>query len=437
MEKDIVILGAGVAGIAASFYGGNDRTIIYEKEDSYGGICGNFKLNNFIFDTGVHLSFTKSKEVRAIFDKIPYNSFEPYPQNAYKGSWLNYPIQNNLFSLPIEEKVKAIISFFNKDKLKASEENYKQWLYSRYGKYITEEFFLKYTKKYWCENAENLDISWIGNRIYIPSFEEVVYGAMSKDIPNTYYAKEMRYPIIGGYKEFLRPMLGNSDIVFNRKAMIVDLKNKIIEFDNGNKVSYNYLISTIPLPELVSISKDVNEDIRNKSKQLKATSVLLVSLVIEGKLNFNEIWFYIYDEDILPARAYLPGKKSLNNIKNGYSSIQFEIYYSENRPIRISNEEILNNIYNFLEKMKLTSKSDVILSDIRNLEYANVIFYKDTIKNRDFIINFYEDNDVYSIGRFGQWDYLWSDQSLLSGKTSINKIRCKMGNIKEMDSHEE
>lgn len=431
MGKDIVILGAGITGIAASYYGGKDRTIIYEKEDSYGGICGNFKLNNFIFDKGIHLSFTKNKDVRAIFDKIPYNSFEPHPQNIYNYNWFKHPIQNNLFNLPIEEKVKAIISFFNKDKIDINEDNYKSWLYSKYGAYITEEYFLKYTKKYWCEDAENLDISWIENRIYTPSLEEVIYGAMSDDTPNTYYAKEMRYPIIGGYKEFLKPMVSNSNMVFNSKAILVDLKNKIIEFNNGNKVNYNYLISSIPLPELVSITKDINQEIKDKAKHLKATSVLLVSLVIEGDLNFNDIWFYIYDENILPARAYLPGKKSLNNIKKGYSTIQFEIYYSENKPIKSSNEKIISSIYNFLEKMKLASKSNVILSDIRSLDYANAIFYKDTIKNRDFIIDFYENNHVYCAGRFGKWDYLWSDQSLLSGKNSINKIKCKEGNNKE------
>jgi protoporphyrinogen oxidase len=428
MDKDIVILGAGISGIAAGFYGGEDKTIIYEREDSYGGVCGNFKLDDFTFDKGVHLSFTKNKDVRAIFDKTFYNSFEPHPQNVYAGNWFKHPIQNNLFSLPMEEKIKAIISFFDKDKINSSEENYKEWLYSKYGKYITEEFFLKYTKKYWCEDAENLGISWIENRIYTPNLKEVIYGAMSEDTPNTYYAKEMRYPSIGGYKEFLKPMVDKSNIVLNSRAILLDLKNKIIEFNNGSKVKYNYLISTIPLPELVSISKDINEEIKNKAKALKATSLLMVSLVIEGELNFNDIWFYIYDEDILPARAYLPGKKSINNIKKGYSAIQFEIYYSESKPIKISNEMIINNIYSFLEKMKLTSKRNIILSDMRSLDYANVIFYENTTKNRDFIIDFYEKNDIYSIGRFGQWDYLWSDQSLLSGKTSISKIKSKMGN---------
>lgn len=425
MDNDIVILGAGISGIAASYFGGNRRTIIYEKDDSYGGICGNFKINDFIFDKGVHLSFTSNKDVRGIFDLVPYNSFESNPKSACKYSWFKHPIQNNLFNLPTEERVKAIIDFFNKEKMHFDEENYRNWLYSKYGKYIAEEFFLKYTRKYWCEDAENMDISWIQNRIYTASVEEVLYGAMTDETPNTYYAKEMRYPTEGGYKEFLKPMINNSNIVFNSKAVLVDLKNKMVEFKNGNKVNYDYLISSIPLPQLVSITKDVDEEIKNIAKNLKATSVILVSLVIQGELNFNDLWFYIYDEDVLPARAHLPGEKSSNNIKKGYSSIQFEVYYSKSKPRSFSDKKILDNIYEFLEKMKLASKNDVRFSDIRTLDYANAIFYKDTTRNRNYIINFYENSDVYCIGRFGKWDYLWSDQSLLSGKDSIDKIKAR------------
>ena len=428
MDKDIVILGAGISGIAAGYYGGKDKTIIYEKDDTYGGTCGNFKLNDFTFDKGVHLSFTQNKEVRAIFDKTLYSSFEPHPQNAYRNNWFKHPVQNNLYNLEIEEKVKAITSFFNKHELDVNDWNYRDWLYSKYGKYITEKFFLRYTEKYWCEAAENMDVSWIENRLYTPSAEEVIYGALSDNTPNTYYAKEMRYPIKGGYKEFLKPMSEKLNIVLNSRVVQVDLKNKLVEFQDGSKVNYNYLISSIPLPELVSMTKDIKEEIKNKADKLKATSVLLVSLVIQGELNFSDIWFYIYDEDILPARAYLPGKKALNNVKKGYSSIQFEIYYSKDKPIKNSNEKILNNIYELLERMKLSSRQNVIISDIRSLDYANVIFYKDTALNRDFIINFYENNDVYCVGRFGEWDYLWSDQSLLSGKNSINKIENKMRN---------
>lgn len=320
MDKDIVILGAGISGIAAGYYGGRHKTIIYEKDDLYGGICGSFKLNGFIFDNGVHLSFTNNEEVRAIFDKIPYNTIQPHPQNIYNYSWYKHPIQNNLFNLPLKEKVKAIVSFCNKKDVHEDSIDYRSWLYSKYGAYITEKFF------------------------------------------------------------------------------------------DGNKVNYSFLVSTILLTKLALITKDINEEIKEKAETLKATSILWVSLIIEEELNFDDIWFYIYDEDILPARAYLPGKKSLNNIEKGYSTIQFEIYYSDNKPIKYCREKIINNIYDFLEKAKLASKESVRFSDIRNLDYANVIFYKDTIDmyHKSYIQMLYDYKPLSkTVSLLNQWGYLY------------------------------
>ena len=67
------------------------------------------------------------------------------------------------------------------------------------------------------------------------------------------------------------------------------------------------------------------------------------------------------------------------------------------------------------ENMGLFSKEDVIVKDFRILEYGNVIFNHGMEKNRKIVLNFLKNNNIESIGRFGKWGYLWSDQSLLSG----------------------
>lgn len=40
-------------------------------------------------------------------------------------------------------------------------------------------------------------------------------------------------------------------------------------------------------------------------------------------------------------------------------------------------------------------------------------------KYRDIVREYIFDNQVKSVGRFGEWDYLWSNQSFLSGYSSI------------------
>jgi protoporphyrinogen oxidase len=65
---------------------------------------------------------------------------------------------------------------------------------------------------------------------------------------------------------------------------------------------------------------------------------------------------------------------------------------------------------------------DIILKDIKIIKYANVIFDHEIYKNRKTVRQWLLKFGIETIGRFGEWDYFWTDQSLLSGKHSIDRI---------------
>lgn len=181
-----------------------------KSRNRYGGLCDNFEVNGFLFDYAVHLSFTENKRVREIFDRTPYYTHKPIAYNYYYNYWLKHPIQNNLFCLPIEEKIKAIEDFVNKKNNKKMAKNYEEWIYEKYGTYIARNFFERYTKKYWTLEPKKMEVDWISNRLYRPELKDVLFGCFTEETPNTYYAIEMRYPVIGGYKSFIEPILENA-----------------------------------------------------------------------------------------------------------------------------------------------------------------------------------------------------------------------------------
>lgn len=64
-----IILGAGISGLGAGYslaQNGNNP-IILEKDETYGGLCGNFTIEGFRFDRFVHFSFTKDEKVNKIW----------------------------------------------------------------------------------------------------------------------------------------------------------------------------------------------------------------------------------------------------------------------------------------------------------------------------------------------------------------------------------
>ena len=65
--------------------------------------------------------------------------------------------------------------------------------------------------------------------------------------------------------------------------------------------------------------------------------------------------------------------------------------------------------------MNLCQDEDIAFIDYRLLPFGNVIFYDGMEKDRKIVKDYLHEAGIHLIGRFGEWDYLWSDQSLLSG----------------------
>jgi protoporphyrinogen oxidase len=412
-ETDVLILGAGIAGLGAALNARekNLEYVIYEANQRAGGLLDNFQIEGFRFDNAVHLSFANEHEVRNIFDQTDYHT---HPADAFSfesDRWLKHPVQNNLYPLPAEDKVDLIKSFLNRPELNG--ENYDSWLRHQYGDAISERYPIRYTEKYWGTSASKLSTTWIGERMRRAELEEILFGAFTPETPNTYYTKEMRYPKKGGYRSFIDPLIAEAVIEYNHQACRIDNKKKIVEFTNGQKVKYKTLVSSIPLPILVSITQDVPKEIASSANTLVATSIDLVSVGF-NRLIIQDLWFYIYDEDILASRAYSPSVKSSDNVPSGCSSLQFEIYSRGTRS-KFNKNELIDNVVYALKKMKIATEKDIVLLHHKHLKYGNVIFDIDMEKKRDLIRNYFTSKKIHTIGRFGEWDYLWSNQSFLSG----------------------
>lgn len=420
-----IILGAGISGISASYELKNNNidSIIFEKNNDWGGLLDNFQINGFRFDKFIHLSFSQDEYVNSIFTKTPLIRHKPLSYNYYKGYWLKHPAQNNLFPLSQSEKNLIINDFKLSKEIKIEElKNYEEWLRMQFGDYFAENFPLIYTKKYWTLEAKDLETKWVGDRMYKSTLKEIENGCTNENTPNTYYAKEMRYPEKGGYKSFLQPMLNGLSIKTNAKVISIDLQKKQIVLDSSETFQYQNLISSLPLPEICKLIKYVPSNILTASEKLNFTSGYLISLGFNKPEIANKLWFYIYDDDIMPSRVYSPSLKSQDNAPNGCSSIQAELYFNKGQKLNISDEELLDQTISKFIEMGLFKEEDIIVKDIRIEKYANVVFDHFIYENRKIVLDFLEDNKIITVGRFGEWDYFWSDQSLLSGKNGALKI---------------
>ena len=308
MNNPVLILGAGISGLGAAYkLSCNGRqTVVLEKDTTYGGLCGNFTIDGFRFDRFVHFSFAKDEQVNRIFMDGAGEVFRHVPNayNLYQGIWIKHPAQNNLYPLSQKMKDAVVRDFLSRptDIDSSQIENYDQWLRLQFGHFFAEHFPIPYTKKYWMTEAKDLETRWMGSRegsrLYQPSVEEVIQGCNTTETPVTYYSKEMRYPQKGGFKQFLSALAENQDIRYNQQVISIDVEKRLLRTSEGDEYQFDRLISSIPLPEVIKMLKNVPVDVCNAATRLHCTCGYQISVGLKTKNIPPYLWWYIYDEDI-------------------------------------------------------------------------------------------------------------------------------------------
>ena len=138
-----------------------------------------------------------------------------------------------------------------------------------------------------------METHWVGNRLYQPSLDEVIQGAQTANTPVTYYSKEMRYPLKGGYKQYLSALVDGLDIRYNEEVMAISPLNKTLCTASGMEYSYSRLISSLPLPMVVNMLTDVPEEVLSAAKKLRCTCGYQISVALRTK-NIPRYHVYIH-----------------------------------------------------------------------------------------------------------------------------------------------
>ena len=297
-------------------------------------------------------------------------------------------------------------------------------LISQYGEAIAKRYMIKYTLKYWGIDASGLSLSWIGNRIRKADVSEILRGAFELRDDNHYYADEMRYPRKGGYVSFIKPMLERVNVSLNKKAILVSLKNKLIQFHDGETVVYDRLINTMPLPELIKIIDDVPSSIKSAADSLLYTKINLISVGFSKLINNKYLWFYMYS-DTLAARAHSPSLKSSDSAPDGCSSLQFDIYHLSTSE-QVSVDDMKADVKKYLINSEICQEGDILFLHHEYIEYGNIVYDHGMEERREIVLNYLKENSIFTAGRFGEWSYLWSDQALISGKLAASNILAEL-----------
>ncbi|MGM0407679.1 MAG: FAD-dependent oxidoreductase, partial [Bacteroidota bacterium] len=362
--------------------------------------------------------------------------------NSYwRGHWIKHPVQNNLYGLP-RELVKRIIVEF----LEAEPENEqlaynsKEWLVSIFGKTFTETFPAKYDEKYHTIASENIEPSEIKTKFHRPEIHEVLLGAASPKTKNAHHISRICYPEQGGFVTFLDEIVQNFVIEYKHKVMCIDPEKKLLFFDDGKTEKFDYLISTIPLPELIQCIMGVPYNIELASRKLAYSSCVIVNLGIKRKNISTVHSSYFYDHDIVFSRLTFPHLFSPNNVPEGCESIQAEIYFSKKyKPLYLSpNSFIAPVISGLIHCGLITEKDKVVYQEAKLTHYANIIFDFDRKYSLLDVHNYLDEIGIEYCGSYGEWKNLMADEAFESGENAAQRVmdQLKLNSVKNRFSEQ-
>jgi protoporphyrinogen oxidase len=427
---NIVVLGSGMAGFGAAYrlHAEGIAPVMYDKNAYYGGHTASFRYETgFLFDVGPHISFTKDPRIQEIFAESVEQRFETVQinlNNYWRGHWPIHPVQLHLHGMPEDVIIKVITDFVEARQLpEESPKNYADWLLASFGRTFAELFPMQYTRKYHTTTADNMSTDWLGPRIYRPSLEEVLRGAISPSAPHVHYITHFRYPSDGGFMLYLNKFLPMGNVKLNHELVSIDPRARVLKFSNGLVAQYDGLVSSVALPDMIRMIQGAPADVVEAARLLACSTCVLVNVGVDRADLSNAHMTYFYDEDICFTRLGFPHMLSAKNAPPGAGSIQAEVYFSDKyKPFTGSAEDWIEPVIADLRRCGLVREGDKILSrKAMFLRYANIIFDLDRAAALKTVHGYLDDLGIAYCGRYGDWGYMWTDESFKSGEAAAEK----------------
>jgi UDP-galactopyranose mutase len=422
MKKKNIIIGSGPTGIGTAIGLEND-CIVLEASGNVGGFSTSIEINGAVFDYGGHSFHTPHPEVR----ELVYNNIDMFEQKrdarclSY-GDLIPYPFQKNYKQLSDEaiiNECQAGMEFTDDGKGAA---NFEAFIERRFGPGISKHFMLPYNRKLWGRDLKRLAADWTGERVAAPEGVKEKFDTQGGARKPLQGDTKVAYPAKGGFGAIFDE-LGKKikHIELNTQVARIDPKGKKVFTSAGQSHEYHNLVSSMPINILLQLIEGAPSELIERAKELDNLSLKLGLIVINHPVD-TEIQRIYSAEEKIPAH-----KTAVNHNSSDYlrslpkHGIMMEISEGpEKKLIRSDTEKWIAD--SLLEMKLIKSLSEVEKIIIHDAKYA----YPVPTHNRDEIVReiqeWLNEFNIYSIGRFGQWAYINSDESLYRGLITGRKL---------------
>ncbi len=430
-----LILGAGLTGLSCAYHLKTpDRYRLIERDDKVGGLAKTRKRpQGFLCDGTGHWLHLRRDYTKNLVEGLMQDNLLARSRKARvysKGTFTLYPFQANTFGLP-KEVVAECLQGLVKARLDESlpePKNYKEWIRKEFGEGICNHFMYPYNEKIYGVPLETLAANFAQRYIPRPSVESVIDGALGLSKEALGYNAQFVYPKKGGIGALAEALHGGVDrkAEHGRKPQKIELGAKRVTMEDGEVLTFDRLVNTIPLPDLIDLLQrgepgSVPAGVVEAAGRLRANSVLYFDVAIKGapKEHQDYHWIYLPEKDFPFYRvgSYSAVERSL--APEGHRSYYVELgHYGDVDPSRFEQP--------VLEGLKrlglLEDESDLIFMIPNVLSPAYVLFDDHYEASRGAVLDWLNTTSIITVGRYGRWQYNAMEDALLEGQEAAELV---------------
>lgn len=436
MFAKIAIVGAGATGLGAAYrlqelnYNNWD---IFERNPSVGGLASSFKdEKGFTWDMAGHAIFSHYEYVDKLIDKLLGDDCLFHDRNSWVytlNRYIPYPFQHNLRYLPRQILLECLLGLIKIQEKKTGSKNFEEWILDTFGEGIAKYFMLPYNRKLWGYSLNLMSCSWTIEKISVISIERVLRNLIFEQDDVAWGDNRFRAPLYGGtgglssrFTPYIKDHLTLGEQVFE-----IDVAKKILKFSSGREVSYDVLINTMPLDQLIHRLNHKPEHIVKAAKLLKHNSLYDVGIGVKKPPVSQKCWIYFPEDNCCFHRVTYLSNYSPHNVPDPaqYYSLVCETSYSENK--QVNKDKIIDKTIEGLVNTGVISEADkelIVSTHLDQIEYAYPIPTLETPGAIKLIQSYLESKGIYSLGRFGAWNYEAGnmDHCIMQGVEIVNKL---------------
>lgn len=424
-----VILGAGLAGLSAAYHLEKDN-LIFERNDHVGGLCYSEEIQGFLLDYCVHVLYHKDPQIRKLCEDLLGDNFKDHVRSTWiysKGVFTQYPFQANLYGLPLDVVEECIVGFIDakfSNGRQVDNKNFADWILNTFGEGIAKHFMFPFNEKLWTVHPRKMSTEWVEGFVPQPEIEDILDGALPGQKRLFGYNAYFRYPIHGGIKELalaLSKKLAN--IHLEREAVSIDPKKKIVYFaDCSEPAHYDVLISTLPLKYFPRMIEGVPKDLLGLCDKLIHNSVECINVAINRPVEMTRHWIYYPEAGFPFYRIMLPHTMSEGMVPAGKGAFSVEVSHGNDSSVNLA--QIEEDVIDGLRQAELLARNEnPIFIKRLSVPVAYPIYTEERPDAIKTIKKYLKENDIYSIGRFGNWEYSNMEKALKDGRDLARSIR--------------